>query len=368
MDLITGEHLSHNHANMVNRSTSQPANVPYFNMNEMLQDHSEHLRKQKAMSNYFANMSMMGHTKPFFFPPPDLEMVESMGSLENSSKYFHSVMSTRMNKSINKGASLAEKSKYESSIHSSEDGIAIKQSHTVDHNEGDSIDNVSVESLKTTEENFLDVHKHGSENSDDHIKISESAKISPDDEPVQTQNAMTSISPTKAIEEENSNNLSVESYYILEDLTKEGLQKYLKDAMLCFNEKYSIEKSVMEDDIELIEPSIELLFKYCMYVIVTSKMEKEIPIIALIYLERLLQRTGVLVNETNWRRLILITFILASKIWDDDSLENEHFPKVMQDVSVKMVRSNYASCSHSFNLGEHSRANILGFSWLRSLC
>lgn len=75
-----------------------------------------------------------------------------------------------------------------------------------------------------------------------------------------------------------------------------------------------------------------------MYVVVTSKMEKEIPLIALVYLERLLIRTGVLMNETNWRRLILITFVVASKIWDDDSLENEHFPKVMQDVSVKMVR------------------------------
>ena len=34
--------------------------------------------------------------------------------------------------------------------------------------------------------------------------------------------------------------LTQESYYLLEDITKEGLQKFLKEAMLVFNERYSI--------------------------------------------------------------------------------------------------------------------------------
>eukprot|EP00343_Euplotes_focardii_P003990 CAMPEP_0205808196 /NCGR_PEP_ID=MMETSP0205-20121125/12076_1 /ASSEMBLY_ACC=CAM_ASM_000278 /TAXON_ID=36767 /ORGANISM="Euplotes focardii, Strain TN1" /LENGTH=87 /DNA_ID=CAMNT_0053083485 /DNA_START=620 /DNA_END=880 /DNA_ORIENTATION=+ len=29
--------------------------------------------------------------------------------------------------------------------------------------------------------------------------------------------------------------------------------------------------------------------------------------------------------------------ILASKLWDDDSLENEHFPTVMKDVTMKEI-------------------------------
>jgi hypothetical protein len=68
-------------------------------------------------------------------------------------------------------------------------------------------------------------------------------------------------------------------------------------------------------------------------------MEKEIPIIALVYLERLLERTGILMNNYNWRRLALTTLCLASKIWDDDSLENEHFPKVMSDVTLKEINT-----------------------------
>ena len=39
-----------------------------------------------------------------------------------------------------------------------------------------------------------------------------------------------------------------------------------------------------------------------------------------------LKRGDAKLNFSNWKRLTLISLILASKIWDDDSLENVHFP------------------------------------------
>ena len=63
-------------------------------------------------------------------------------------------------------------------------------------------------------------------------------------------------------------------------------------------------------------------------------MEHEIPIIALVYIERLLLKTGILLNRYNWQRVLLVCLCLASKVWDDDSLENQHFPKVMPNVTL----------------------------------
>ena len=74
------------------------------------------------------------------------------------------------------------------------------------------------------------------------------------------------------------------------------------------------------------DPAIEEIYYYCKYVIVSGRMEKEIPILCLIYIERFLTKSGLLMNFSNWKRLTLISLILASKIWDDDSLENVHFP------------------------------------------
>ena len=72
---------------------------------------------------------------------------------------------------------------------------------------------------------------------------------------------------------------------------------------------------------------------YCKYVVISCKMENEIPVIALIYIEKLLLNTGILLTKYNWQRITLICCCLASKVWDDDSLENCHFPKVMSDVT-----------------------------------
>lgn len=63
-------------------------------------------------------------------------------------------------------------------------------------------------------------------------------------------------------------------------------------------------------------------------------MENEVPIIALVYIERLLRKTGILVTKFTWKRILLVCLIVASKVWDDDSLENIHFPKVMKDVQL----------------------------------
>ena len=86
-------------------------------------------------------------------------------------------------------------------------------------------------------------------------------------------------------------------------------------------------------------PSLEELYYYCKYVIIQGRMEKEIPILCLVYIERFLTKSGLLMNYSNWKRMTLISLILASKIWDDDSLENVHFPQVMQDVSLKEISS-----------------------------
>ena len=86
-------------------------------------------------------------------------------------------------------------------------------------------------------------------------------------------------------------------------------------------------------------PTIEELYYYCKYVIISGRMEKEIPILCLVYIERFLTKTGLLMNHANWKRVTLISLLLASKIWDDDSLENVHFPQVMPDITLKEITS-----------------------------
>lgn len=66
-----------------------------------------------------------------------------------------------------------------------------------------------------------------------------------------------------------------------------------------------------------------------------GKMEKEIPILSYAYVLRLLSVcTKDQINWKNWKNLVLITLIEASKIWDDQSLENHSFSKVIKPYTT----------------------------------
>lgn len=56
-------------------------------------------------------------------------------------------------------------------------------------------------------------------------------------------------------------------------------------------------------------------------------MEKEVPILALVYIERIILKSGFGITGKNWRKIIFTALIMASKTWDDESFENENFAK-----------------------------------------
>ena len=76
-------------------------------------------------------------------------------------------------------------------------------------------------------------------------------------------------------------------------------------------------------------PSVRRIREFIEYVFNKAQLEIDGLIIAFIYLERLLakaSRDGVhLLYSKNWRTLCFISLVLASKIWDDFSMDNADF-------------------------------------------
>jgi len=61
-------------------------------------------------------------------------------------------------------------------------------------------------------------------------------------------------------------------------------------------------------------PDPNVIFDFCANIMIMTKMEKEVIIISLIYIERFLFNTGILMNARNWKRLIFIALVIASKV------------------------------------------------------
>jgi hypothetical protein len=66
-----------------------------------------------------------------------------------------------------------------------------------------------------------------------------------------------------------------------------------------------------------------------------GRMEKEAPIISFSYVKRVLQVSkGEALSPRNWKNIVLISLIEASKIWDDQSLENHSFAKMIHPYTT----------------------------------
>ena len=124
---------------------------------------------------------------------------------------------------------------------------------------------------------------------------------------------------------------SYESAYV--DVSEDKMRAFAMTQLRHFDVRMEYDNLIFNEDQFIPMPSEKYIADYCKYVTIACKMENEIPIVCLVYLEKLLLTTGILLNKWNWRRTVLICLCLASKIWDDDSLENVHFPKVMSDVT-----------------------------------
>jgi len=108
------------------------------------------------------------------------------------------------------------------------------------------------------------------------------------------------------------------------------IQKLFEDV---FNEP-CIKEGVIPDP-----PARDYLFEYCLDIILAAKMEKECSIICLVYIERLMNKTGFPLDHMNWRRVTISSLMLASKVWDDDSFENVNFAQVFQEFSLDEINN-----------------------------
>jgi hypothetical protein len=127
---------------------------------------------------------------------------------------------------------------------------------------------------------------------------------------------------------------SMESDYIIDINTMDKFKSYLLKQAEIFDDDFIYSAMHVPTRKYVPPPDPQVVFEFCANIIILTKMEKEVIIITLLYLERFIFNTGLLLTSRNWRRIIFITMAIASKIWDDDSFENNHFAQVFKHLSI----------------------------------
>ena len=127
---------------------------------------------------------------------------------------------------------------------------------------------------------------------------------------------------------------SMESDYIIDVNTMDRFKSYLLKQVEVFDDDFIYSAMHIPTRKYVPPPDPQVVFEFCANIMILTKMEKEVIIITLLYLERFIFNTGLLLTSRNWRRIIFTTMAIASKIWDDDSFENNHFAQVFKHLSI----------------------------------
>ena len=77
------------------------------------------------------------------------------------------------------------------------------------------------------------------------------------------------------------------------------------------------------------------VFRFVRTLFNAAQLTAECAIIALVYLERLLTYAEMDIMPLNWRRMVLGSVLLASKVWDDQAVWNVDYCHILKDISVE---------------------------------
>eukprot|EP00127_Corallochytrium_limacisporum_P004298 Clim_evm243s157 gene=Clim_evmTU243s157 len=82
-------------------------------------------------------------------------------------------------------------------------------------------------------------------------------------------------------------------------------------------------------------PSAGRIFHFLNSLFEAAALTAEAAIITLIYVERLMNSTGIVFTGLYWRRITLGAVLLASKVWDDQAVWNVDFCSILPDMAVE---------------------------------
>ncbi|GAM20073.1 hypothetical protein SAMD00019534_032480 [Acytostelium subglobosum LB1] len=110
-----------------------------------------------------------------------------------------------------------------------------------------------------------------------------------------------------------------------------GIQTPQKNYEIFSEEKYPITKGKL--DLKT-TPTVDTIYRFIRDIFKAERLDPECGIMCLAYVERIITFSGVTINTTNWRRIVLSALILASKVWEDQSVWNVDFLPVFDNLTA----------------------------------
>lgn len=81
------------------------------------------------------------------------------------------------------------------------------------------------------------------------------------------------------------------------------------------------------------------IFGFLRDVMVNFRLEPEVSVVTLVYIDRFIALSGIAMTPDNWQRLTIAAMMLASKVWNDESFENAEFAQLCPLYTLDEINS-----------------------------
>lgn len=82
-------------------------------------------------------------------------------------------------------------------------------------------------------------------------------------------------------------------------------------------------------------PSEDTIYRLINRTFRAAALTAECAIIALVYINRIIQYTGLTMHAINWKRVLIAAILMASKVWDDQAVWNVDFCSIYPKIKVE---------------------------------
>jgi len=105
-----------------------------------------------------------------------------------------------------------------------------------------------------------------------------------------------------------------------------------------FDEKlHPLTRDGVPSDYNRYNPEHRQIYKFIRTLFNAAQLTAECAIVTLVYIERLIKYAEVDISPGSWKRITLMSILLASKVWDDQAVWNVDYCQILKDLTVEDV-------------------------------